>query len=150
MDKALVLLDLREVRIDRSEMLEGLPVEFLGNRRVPRAVGVGERVAPGRGRGPDAVQLRLVQSGRIADFVQAGRPVELPVQQCHDMAGCRRASGCRRRAHGPAGREAPPESSGRSASGRCRMSWLVSAVRFLFSYACEYRRNGSEASLFFS
>lgn len=79
----------REVRTDRLKMLEGFPVKLLGDHRVPRAVGVGKRVALRRCRAPDAVELRLMQPGGVADFVQTGRPVQLPIEQSRDMAGAR-------------------------------------------------------------
>ncbi len=86
-DEPTVLPVLREPRTDPLQVRERLPVELLGDVRVARAVGVGEGVALGRGRLPDAVQFRLVQTCRVADFVQARRLGDLPVEQGQDMAG---------------------------------------------------------------
>ncbi len=86
-DEAAVLRVLREGRAYRPEMREHGPVELLRDLRVALPVGVGEGVALRRGRSPDAVQLRLVETGRVADFVQAARAGDLPVEQGQHVAG---------------------------------------------------------------
>jgi len=61
---------------------------------------------------------------------------------------CRRTFGCRHRLPWQVGRKVPGESTGQFAAERCRLLSLVSVAGFLFSYACEYRRTDTEASLF--
>ena len=82
LSKALVL---REGRTDRLQVREYGPVEFLRDDGVARPVGIGERVAFGCPRAADAVQLRLVEPGRIADLIQAGSARKVPVEQGEDV-----------------------------------------------------------------
>jgi len=86
-DEAAVLRVLREGRADALEMREHGPVELLSDLRVAPPVGVGEGVALRGRRASDAVQLGLVQPGRVADFVQTAGSGDLAVEQREHVAG---------------------------------------------------------------
>ena len=70
-------------------MFKHSPVKFFSYVGVTRAVGVGEGVAFWRPRTADAGHIGFVQAECIANFVQAGRPRNVPVEQGEDVAESR-------------------------------------------------------------
>ena len=135
-------------------MREHGPVELLRNLRVAPPVGVGEGVALRRGRAPDAVQLRLVQPGRVADLVQAARAGDLPVQQRQHVAG---AGECpdvrpglpRDPVRKPFGNPLDDLPQGGVSCLRWPRGCAVTRLGFVFHAPVGYRRTAPRPALFF-
>ncbi len=154
-DEAFVLLVLREGRADGPEVLEHLPVEPLRDLRVAPPVGVGEGVALRGRRAPDAVQLRLVQPGRVADLVQAARAGDMAVEQRQHMAGAGESADVRPDVARDLVRQSRGNPLDDLAQGGVRCSrWPLGCAftrlgRFFFHNACRLQADGREVSPFF-
>ena len=90
-DEARMLAVLGESRTDALQVVQHLPVQRLGHRRIARTVGVGERVASWRCRPPNPQELRLMHHQRVADVIQAQGVRDMPIEQREHVA-CRRKS----------------------------------------------------------